>query len=144
MDNELIDLLRTVAGGFRARMQARIASSGSGLTIFQARLINAIGRNPGISQLVLASAMDRDKAQIARTVKELEARGLVVRHAHASDWRTKCVALTEEGQGLHIRLQDIRRQLAAEILGGFPDGEKQALRAGLEKMDAALRELLHD
>lgn len=140
MDNELIDLLRTVSSGFRARMQARIAASGTGLTTFQARLVNLIGRNEGVSQLALGSFLDRDKAQIARAVKELEARRLVTRRTHTADWRTKCVALTSEGKRMHARLQRVRKQLVADVLGSFSDEEKYDLRSGLEKMNAALRE----
>lgn len=139
MNDELIDLLRTVSNGFRTRMQDRITASGSGLTVFQMRLVNAIGRSEGISQLVLGTFMERDKAQIARAIKELEARGVVTRSTDVTDWRTKSVALTQQGRDLHARLNEIRRKLAAEALGGLSEAEIHALRAGLMKIDAALQ-----
>lgn len=139
MNNELIDLLRTVASGFKARMQGQVAANGSGLTTFQARLVNLIGRNEGISQLLLGSFTERDKAQIARGVKELEARGLVTRTAHPSDWRTRCLTLTAEGERIRALLNGLRQELASEVLSGFSDEEKHAFRASLEKMDVALR-----
>lgn len=139
MNSELIELLRRVSSGFRACMQDRIGAGGSGLTTFQARIINAVGRNEGVSQLELGSFLDRDKAQIARAVKELEARGLLARSAHASDWRTKSVALTDEGRRAHARLNEARKELAAEALGDLSRAEKDALRSGLGKIDAALR-----
>lgn len=140
MDNELIDLLRTVANGFRARMQAKVVAADPGLTAFQARLVNVIGRNEGVSQLELGALVERDKAQIARAIKDLEAQGLVTRSADIADWRTKCVALTPEGRQAHTRLNSMREQLAADVLARFSNEEKHALRSGLEKMDAALRE----
>lgn len=140
MDNELIDLVRTVASAFQGRMQEQVTANGAGLTSFQGRLINLIGRHEGISQLTLASLLDRDKAQVARAIKELEASGLVIRRPHPSDWRAKCLALTEEGEKMHARLQLVRGQLAATVLGIFSDDEKHALRSSLEKMAAALRE----
>ena len=139
MDNELIDLLRTVSSGFQARMQEQVAAEGSGLTAFQARLVNLIGRHDGVSQLALGSFTDRDKAQIARAVKELEVRGLVARAAHASDWRSKCLSLTEAGRQMQTCLNEARRALATEVLGGFSDEEKATLRASFEKMAASLR-----
>ena len=142
MHGELIDLLRRVSSGFRACMQDRIAADGSGLTSFQARLVNAVGRNEGVSQLELGSFMERDKAQIARAVKEMEARGLLARSAHETDWRTKSVALTQEGRAMHERLMRTRSELAAETLGNLTEVEKHALRAGLMKIDAALQEEL--
>jgi DNA-binding MarR family transcriptional regulator len=140
MDDELIDLLRMVSSGFRARMQARIAASGMGLTTFQARLVNLVGRHEGVSQLALGSFMDRNKAQIARAVKELEVRGLVARRAHSADWRAKSVVLTAEGKRMHAHLGGVRKQLAVDVLGSLSDKEKQALRSGLEKMSGVLRE----
>lgn len=98
-------------------MQEQVATSGSGLTAFKARLINLIGSNEGISQLTLASFTERDKAQIARAIKELEAHGFVTRSAHASDWRTQCLALTTEGKEIHAKLNNLRKELAAAAEG---------------------------
>jgi len=139
MDNELIDLLRTVAGGFQNRMQVQVATHGAGLTAFQARLINLIGRSEGVSQLTLASWTDRDKAQIARAVKELEGRGLVTRSAHASDWRAKCLALTAAGKRIHAELNDLRADLAAFALANLTKEEKEGVHISLHKMKAALK-----
>lgn len=140
MDNELIDLLRTVSSGFQARMQAQVAADGTGLTTFQARLVNLIGRNDGISQLTLGAFTDRDKAQIARAVKELEARGFLARSPHPTDWRTKCLALTDDGKRMHARLHGMRKQLATAILGSLSDEEKRALRLTLKKIAAELQD----
>ena len=139
MDNELIDLLRSVSSGFQARMQEQVAANGGGLTAFQARLVNLIGRHDGISQLTLGSFTDRDKAQIARAVKELEARNLVARQPHPSDWRVKCLSLTEAGAQLRTRLTTLRGELATEMLGDLSDAEKSTLRTGLERIATTLR-----
>lgn len=140
MQTELIDLLRTVTAGFQACMQQRVAAEGAGLGTFQARLLNLIGRNEGISQLGLGSFTDRDKAQIARAVKELETRGLVSRTPHPSDWRTKCLALTAGGKQLHMQLHDVRQQLAIEMFASLSEDEKQALHSILGKMAATLED----
>ncbi|MFA5489918.1 MAG: MarR family transcriptional regulator [Candidimonas sp.] len=140
MDDELINLLRTVANGFHMRMQAAVAACGEDLPEFQARLINLIGRNEGISQQSLAALTERDKAQIARAIKELEAHGHVSRSAHTSDWRTQCLALTAQGRETHTRLNDIRRKLGAAALSILTMEEKQALKACLFKVKAALED----
>lgn len=140
MDIELIDLLRTVAGGFQTRMQHLAVQAAPGLTVFQARLINLIGRAEGISQMDIGVRTQRDKAQVARTVKELEEFGLVARSAHPSDGRAKCLALTEAGRLVHARLTERRGQLAADTLATFSDDEKRLLRSGLEKLALALRD----
>jgi DNA-binding MarR family transcriptional regulator len=138
MDNEIIDLLRTVASSFQMRMKEQIALSDASLSAFQARLINLIGRHDGISQLMLGSLTERDKAQIARAINELEASGLVTRSLNESDKRSKCLTLTRAGRGMHLGLNAIRGQLAAEALSGLVDNEKQALLDALQKVAARL------
>lgn len=139
MDLHLIDLLRTVASGFQTRMQHHAAQGAEGLTGFQARLINVIGRNEGISQNDIGARIGRDKAQVARTIKELVALGLVTRKAHPTDGRASCLSLSHEGQQLHVRLTKLREELATDALAGFSPPEKAALLAGLEKLASALR-----
>lgn len=134
MENELIDLLRNAASLFQARMQNQVASIGDGLTGFQARLLNVIGRHDGISQLALASFMDRDKAQITRAVKDMEGRGLILRVAHESDWRIKSLTLTAKGRDMHARLNAIRHDLAVEMFSPLNDEEKNMLRQSLKKI----------
>lgn len=139
MDNEIIDLLRTVAGSFHMRMKEQIVAGDSGLSAFQTRLINLIGRNDGISQLTLGTFTERDKAQIARALKELEAGGFVARSPKTSDKRTKCLTLTPAGKAVHLRLSALRERLASTALSSLAEDEKRALHAGLMKMAAMLR-----
>ena len=138
MDDELLDLLRGVANGFHKHMQARIAASGTGLPEFQARLINLIGRHDGISQQALAALAERDKAQIARAIKELEMHGHVARRAHASDWRSQCLVLTDKGKATHAELNAIRKNLGAAAVSKLTPAEKQTLKTCLGKIQAAL------
>lgn len=140
MEHELTDLLRIVANGFQARMQQQIAAEGIELTVFQARLINLVGRNAGVSQLALAASTDRDKAQVARTIGQLAARGLIERTPHPTDWRVKCLSLTAAGRDMHQQLQQLRQQLAAGVLGRLSAAERQGVRHGLAKMAAALQD----
>lgn len=134
MDNEIIELLRTIANSFQMRMKEQIASSDSDLSAFQSRLINIIGRNDGISQLTLGMLTERDKAQIARAVNELETAGFVTRSLNESDKRSKCLTLTAAGTEMHLQLNGIRGQLAIEALSSLADDEKHALHATLQKM----------
>jgi DNA-binding MarR family transcriptional regulator len=139
LNDELFDLFGSVSRGFHARMQEAIASGDFGVTPWQGRLLNLIGRNAGISQLALASMTGRDKAQVARAVKALEEAGLVERSADPDNWRAWCLALTPDGRRLHKRLEAARRALADRVFRGFPEAEKASLQRSLERLDAALR-----
>lgn len=136
MNNEIIDCLRTLSYSFQMHMKEQIAKSNFGLSAFQARLINLIGRNDGISQLTLSMLTERDKAQIARTIKELEAKDLVTHSVNASDKRAKCLSLTLEGREMHRQLNTIREQLSVDTLSSLSDEEKQVLHTILQKVTA--------
>lgn len=138
MDNDIIDLLRTVANSFQMRMKERIAHSDAGLSAFEARLLHLIGRHDGISQLTLGAFTERDKAQIARTIKALEASGLVTRSVKTTDKRSKSLRLTATGQEKHRQLTQLREQIAIQALNGLSSEEKQLLHASLAKMTHAL------
>ncbi len=138
MDNEIIDLLSTVASSFQTRMKDQISSNNAGPAIFQARLINLIGRHDGISQLTLGSMTERDKGQIARAINELEAAGFVTRILNPADKRSKCLTLTPVGRKMHRQLKDMRAHLAAEALSTLTEKEKQAFQATLQKIATTL------
>jgi DNA-binding MarR family transcriptional regulator len=78
--------------------------------------------------------MGNDKAQMARTVKELEARALVTRQPHKSDWRAQCLRLTSEGEHIHARLSAQRAAFGKEVLDDLTANERDQLERALEKM----------
>lgn len=138
MDDDLLDLFGAVANGFQARLQSLAALDELGLAPFQTRTLSLISRNVGCSQQVLAQWTGRDKAQVARTVKELEARGLITRHAHQSDWRMQSLSVTIEGEKAAQSLNRQRAQAGAEMLENVNSEEREVLRQVLSKMCAQL------
>jgi DNA-binding MarR family transcriptional regulator len=138
MDDDLLDLFGAVANGFQARLQSLAALDELGLAPFQARTLSLISRNVGCSQQVLAQWTGRDKAQVARTVKELEARRLITRHAHQSDWRMQSLSVTIEGEKAAQSLNRQRAQAGAEMLENVNSEEREVLRQVLSKMCAQL------
>lgn len=138
MDDDLLDLFGAVANGFQSRLQSLAVLDELGLAPFQARTLSLISRNVGCSQQALAQWTGRDKAQVARTVKELEARGLITRQAHQSDWRMQCLTVTIEGEKAAQSLNRQRAQAGAEMLENVSTEERKVLRRVLSKMRAKL------
>jgi DNA-binding MarR family transcriptional regulator len=138
MDDDLLDLFGAVANGFQARLQSLAAHDELGLAPFQARMLSLISRNVGCSQQVLAQWTGRDKAQVARTAKDLETRGLITRHAHQSDWRMQCLAVTIEGEKAAQLLNRQRVQAGAEMLENVSSEEREILHRVLSKMRSQL------
>lgn len=131
---ELIDLLGEVSSGFQVGLQELASLRDVGLASYQARLLAVIGRRPGCSQQELASWTGRDKAQVARTIKELNVRGLLARSAHQSDWRSHSLALTADGEAAVRLIARERNALGAEVTQDLTPEERRVTIAALDKM----------
>jgi DNA-binding MarR family transcriptional regulator len=136
--DDLMNLLGEVANAFQTRLQGMNALRALKLAPFQARLLTVIGRRPGCSQQELASWTGRDKAQIARTIKELEALGLLDRLTHESDWRSHRLQPTALGEETCNLLLQERAALGAAISKDIRAEERQVVVEALLKMQHRL------
>lgn len=136
--DELIDLLGEVSSGFQVRLQELPSLQQVGLAPYQARLLAAVSRRPGCSQQNLAGWTGRDKAQVARTIKELEARGLLVRAAHESDWRSRSLAVTATGERACSLIMRERSALGADVMLELTAEERRIIIGALRKMNDKL------
>lgn len=87
--DELLSLTRTIRAGFDCRVKQ------VGLTFARARLLTAIGRNPGASQSELASALEIETPTLKRLLDALEAHGLAERRPLPGDARKHAVFLSD-------------------------------------------------
>jgi DNA-binding MarR family transcriptional regulator len=138
--DKLIDLLREVSGSFQSCLHELPSLHDLKLAPFQGRLLAIVGRRPGCSQQELAGWMDRNKAQIARTIKELESRGLLTRSAQKSDWRSYSVTLTVEGKRACALLMQERAALAAAVTAELSTEERHVMTGVLNKMKRRLND----
>ncbi|MGI4748430.1 MAG: MarR family winged helix-turn-helix transcriptional regulator [Janthinobacterium lividum] len=138
MNDVLITLMREVSTNFQMRLSELPAIDELKLAPFQARLLSVIGRSPGISQLALTVSTERDKAQVARAIKELERRDFIVRSAHESEWRMQCLNVTKEGKRASALLDLQRAELVAKALHECSAQEQDALSRILEKINRSI------
>lgn len=61
------------------------------------KVLTTIARREGVTLSALADHMMMDKGQLSRTIRELEARGLVSRTADPADGRSSLLSPTPEG-----------------------------------------------
>lgn len=76
-------------------------------------------RNPGGTQQQVVQAMERDKGQIARLIRELEERHFLVRTPDERDRRVWRLDVTPEGEEKCRWFSAIEAQLATDMLGGI-------------------------
>ncbi|GAA4339845.1 hypothetical protein GCM10023144_38560 [Pigmentiphaga soli] len=122
---------------FRGRLQQALREDASGLTGLELRVLGYFGRQPGATQAELVQHSGRDKGQVARLVKGLEARGLLRREPGAG--RGAGLMLTEAGAALHGRLEGLRARVAGRALQALDPDELIQLSRLLDKLNGALR-----
>lgn len=82
----------------------------------------------------LANAIGRQKNTVTSLVQKLEKAGYVSRAASPADSRVTIVSLTEKGKASQTDFEEISRTLLDAVWGDMPQGEREALVAGLERL----------
>lgn len=96
-------------------------------------LLLHLSAHPGSSPQCLARQQGRDKAQLTRKVKALEAAGLIYRKPDPEDGRRVCLYLTEQGHDIASEGQRIRERTFAVLLARLDTVEREQLLRLLEK-----------
>ena len=82
----------------------------------------------------------RDKGQIARAIKELEAHGLIRREASTSDWRSQVLLLTPQGEEIARQAARRRADLGAYALQDLSPETRDVTTDALRRILARLQE----
>ncbi|HVV85374.1 MAG TPA: MarR family transcriptional regulator [Kofleriaceae bacterium] len=114
---EFIDTFGTV----RRRLSALAAQKYATIELgpMQAKLLRHAGRRAPISQAELARVTDSDPALAGRVLGALLERGLVARRRSREDRREYVVELTAAGRRVCDRIEKLRAELAAELVGAL-------------------------
>ena len=122
-------LVHEVARLFRRRFET--FASEHGVTLTQWRALAQIHRQPSISQVALAGAIDSDPMTMSGVLERLERRGLVERYPDPDDSRAKLARLTAEGEDLVRAASDVGQELHALAITGLSEDERSCLTRGL-------------
>jgi DNA-binding MarR family transcriptional regulator len=131
----LLDLFATM----RRSMREALGAGTHALAPMQLRMLRHCQRHPGASQQTLVQASGRDKGQVARMVKELEAQGLLTREADPDDGRSQRLRLTAAGRAACERFRRHEAAIAQRMFGAMSARELQALIDQLTAMRARLK-----
>lgn len=105
-----------------------------GLYPGQPQLLSALYKNDGCSQKELVDSLLVKPPTIAVTIRRMEKAGLLQCRSDANDLRKKKVYLTEKGRELHLKVEEISREIEDQCLKGFTDAEKALIRRFLIQM----------
>ncbi len=109
--SELITRFQRVISEFAERVSPGLLPGGY-------KVFTTIARRDGVTLSALADHMMMDKGQLSRTIRELEARGLVSRTADPADGRSSLLSPTPEGLA---RLEAARAPQQGLLLDAIED-----------------------
>ena len=113
---------------YRGRMVAA-SQTVSDLTFNEMRVLMRTGKHPGLTQKDLVAHSHTDKAQMARTLSQLQDKGWLERTASAQDKRVRCLQLSAKGQALFKTLKKQREAVAQAALHAMPpEAQAQLLK----------------
>ncbi len=96
-------------------------------------LLQFLLESPGATPQCLARHQARDKAQLTRKIKALEAQGLIRREADPDDGRKVRLFLSKQGQAMAKAGEQVRRAAFTELLQGLSRREQEQLLGLLQK-----------
>lgn len=105
----------------------------TGLSNFEAWVLNEIGMESPIDWNELVERLDRDHSQAGRTVNALVERGLVLRQGKPGR-RNGCFSPSAEGKRLYQVIQDASRQRSDFLLAPLSGDEREAFLGTFDKI----------
>jgi len=105
------------------------------LTVPEWRILALLAHARQLPFADLVKQSTSDKALVSRTLRQLEARGLVALVSEGNTPRKKLIcSVTDAGLALHDRVMPLARRGQAEVIRQLAPEERRALYLGLRKL----------
>ena len=111
-----------------------VDGAGVELTKNEARNIRFIGQHPGVTQMEIVADSGADKGLVARLVKSMVDRGLVIRRTDGAGKRGKACYLSPEGLKVYEALMRTSAQVASTMLDVLDEPAREALKGALDQL----------
>jgi len=134
-DDAVFEQLHALIHRFKSHMHHAVrGADDEALAPMEARALHFFARAPGSTASDLVQHSQRDKAQVTRLIKQLEARGLLAGVPDPADRRRQCLQLTERGQAMQRTMQQHRKRWAAMLVKDFSPEDREQLLTLLGRM----------
>lgn len=135
----------TAFGGAQQLLKIRMQEDAEqGLGPLHLRALCLCQRNPGAPQQQLVQALGRDKGQMARLIRDLEERGLLLRTPDERDRRVWLLTVTPEGDDKCAWFAALEATVAQDLLGGLSAAQSALLTEVLGHVQTRLDGMNHD
>jgi MarR family 2-MHQ and catechol resistance regulon transcriptional repressor len=137
----LMDAFSVFMHAYKARMRGILSEvSSAESTPSRVMVVIVLRKHGALPMGSIASYVGLPKSNITALVDDLEAEGVLRRRRDEADRRIMHVELTPKGRALCAREYDAYVHSLASIFDVLPEGERDAMLAGLERMTRMLRE----
>lgn len=128
----VFDAIHTVMHLYRAAILHEMHDVA--LTHMEHRALGFFARNPGATLSDLVARTGRDKAQLARIVKDLRSKGFLEGCADEKDRRSTRLTASAAGLELHAKIREHAKRVNQQGVAGLSDAECAVLQALLERI----------
>ena len=140
VQEQVIELLRTVARSLRRQHVAVATGQGSPLSGPYLVLLQEIAGHPGVTVSELARLTGLPKSRVSVLVTRLVAERVVRKDPHEHDSRLVLLTITPEGHRRAAEWSAASRQAIGRLLQPLGDDELAAIAGGLAALQRAFRQ----
>jgi DNA-binding MarR family transcriptional regulator len=137
----IMEAMHSLMHLYRAQRLRALRDAGHELAPMEGRVLGFLHRHPGATQSEVAAHFGRDKAQVARLVAALRARGLLEVRADEADRRNLRLHPSAAAAGLHQKLQRQTRRINAIATADLSEADRRQMLELLQKVAARLQSL---
>lgn len=110
-----------------------------GLIAGQPRVLSQLFLKDKITQKELAEACCIEPATLSRALDRLEAMGYIIRNDNPQCRRSFLISLTEDGKAMALKVNEVFKNLEAEMLEGLTDEEMTTILTLVSRIYENLR-----
>ncbi len=125
--------------GLAFRRMTALVERETGLSAPKWFLLLILNKHDGISQGEVSDVFEVDPSRVTRIGQAMEADGLVRRERDPEDNRVMRMYLTDQGQGMLLKLPELNALLEARILSVLDEDEAEGLGRTLVTLAEVLR-----
>ena len=130
--NDIHQLVCNVGSLWRRLFNAKIKSAG--VSGNEARILLCVSRNPGLTQIQVATLLDLEPQNLMRSLDKLEKLGWIQKQADANDRRIKCLHITSGATKILTTIHAVIGSIKPQVLSGLEKTNVDLVVTQLGKM----------
>jgi DNA-binding MarR family transcriptional regulator len=125
MHSQIIEHIFTISERYRLTIRNAIHAGELGIGAMHVRSLKIIAATPDCTANHIVTKLGRDKAQVARLVKELISIELIDKFPHPEDKRSQILSLNLKGKKLMEKLQHAQAKIQRQMTQGISAEQQQ-------------------